>query len=268
VSELHPGARHVDPLDALRAADHRPIHEVWRERLADRARGFGVSVSIRPLVIVVVGVLLAGVVWQLFVATEPPVENTIPLAQATPISPSPSPSSFEAQEQPDDLVRSAAPVDGQANKGDPVLLVVHVAGAVQRPGLVSGQDGWRIDDVVRAAGGAAPTADLDRLNLAEFVSDGQRVYVPVVGETEPAIVRPTGGSRQAAGDVSVPTVINVNTADAATLQTLPGIGPATASTIIEHRDQHGHFADVEALVAVRGIGPATLEALRDRVRTS
>lgn len=259
MSELHSGARHVDPLDALRAADHRPIHQVWRERLITRVRHGAASVGFRPLITLVVGVLVAGIVWQLFLATAPPVEDTIPFAQPA----------TDAQTAVETTVVAAMPAVSAGS--EPAPLVVHVAGAVHDPGLVHGREGWRIDDAVRAAGGALAAADLDRLNLAALLNDGERVYVPELGESEPSVVAPTGGSTsvgEAAGAGAAPAIVNVNTASAAELETLPGVGPATAATIIAHREEHGNFADVDALVAVRGIGPATLETLRDHVRTS
>ncbi len=271
MSELHSGARRVDPLDALRAADHRPIHEVWRERLIARATERLSAFGFRPLLYVLVGGLAIGVIWQLFLASAPPVEDNIPFAQSPTGEPAPVDTTNSANSDlplassPDEDGRTPGGVGAASNDAAP--LTVHVAGAVHRPGLVSGLEGWRIDDAVRAAGGALAVADLDRLNLAALLGDGERIYVPKLDELEPSVVSPTGGSEGvAAGGASA--VVDVNTASEAELQTLPGVGPATAATIIEHREQHGHFADVDALVAVRGIGPATLERLRDHVRTS
>lgn len=256
MSEMHHGARHVDPLDALRAADHRPATEIWRERLhgqltsalAPVARRFAVTVGL----VVVAGV----VVWQLLLTTEPPVEESIPFARSA--APDASVSSPIVEPAVGTAAETAIDPGQPAQTGQ---VVVHVAGAVLHPGLVSGEAGWRIDDAVRAAGGALVDADLDRLNLAAFVEDGQRVFVPLEGEEEPVVA--AAPSQTGDGDPAGP--VNVNRADATMLETLPGVGPATAGMIIAHREQHGNFADVDALVAVRGIGPATLEALRDHV---
>jgi len=132
----------------------------------------------------------------------------------------------------------------------PGSVVVHVAGAVVSPGLYTLGGGARVADAVAAAGGAAEGADLDAVNLARVVVDGEQVRVPVVGE------RVTGGSPGADGRV------NINTADAAALEQLPGVGPVLAARIAAYRDAHGPFASVDALDDVSGVGPAVLEKVR------
>lgn len=144
-------------------------------------------------------------------------------------------------------------------------LVVHVAGAVARPGVYEMAPDARVHTVIEGAGGASDVADLDGLNLAATVADGQRIYVPVIGEVDPATV-PSGptptdpvGDGAAAGEP-----IDLNSASAAELETLPGIGPATAAAIVDDRDRHGPFAAVSDLERVPGIGPAKLAAIADR----
>jgi competence protein ComEA len=252
MSEMHHGARHVDPLDALRAADHRPVTEIWRERLHARLAGALAPTVRRVAATLAVAGVVVVVVWQLRLTTGPPVEDSIPLARSAAVEvPATAP---VVELQAGTVIDTEQPV--QSGR-----VVVHVAGAVLHPGLVNGETGWRIDDAVRAAGGALIDADLDRLNLAAFVEDGQRVFVPVEGEDEPVVV----SAQSQIGDSDRSGPVNVNRADAGLLETLPGVGPATAQTIITHREQHGNFADVDALVAVRGIGPATIETLRDHV---
>ena len=146
---------------------------------------------------------------------------------------------------------------------------VHVSGAVRAPGLyVVGADA-RVIDAVSAAGGLADDADAEAIsayladrdasaiNLARPVTDGEQLVVPVEGEAPPA-----GPS---AGSGSAPGLVSVNTADAAALEELPGIGPALAARIIDWRDTEGPFATVDDLLAVSGIGPKVLESLRDLV---
>lgn len=134
---------------------------------------------------------------------------------------------------------------------------VHVSGAVRAPGLyVVGADA-RVIDAVSAAGGLADDADASAINLARPVTDGEQLVVPVEGEAPPA-----GPS---AGTGSAPGLVSVNTADAAALEELPGIGPALAARIIDWRDTEGPFATVDDLLAVSGIGPKVLESLRDLV---
>jgi competence protein ComEA len=139
----------------------------------------------------------------------------------------------------------------------PKVVVVHAAGAVLRPGVYSLRPGARVQDLVAAAGGAAPGAQLDRLNLAALLVDGTQVYVPREGEAAPA----AGGSAS-----STPAgPLNLNTATAEQLDELPGVGPATAQAIIQAREKLGGFRSVDDLLDVRGIGPAKLEQLRDLV---
>lgn len=153
------------------------------------------------------------------------------------------------------------------------VVVVHVVGAVQRAGVVSLGAGSRVSVAIDRAGGATPDADLARLNLAREVVDGERLYVPKVGETEvPAALDDAGavpgaGTGGAAGgsDDGV-AVVNLNSADQAALETLPGIGPSLAGRILAWREEHGRFGSVEDLLDVSGIGDGRFADLRDRVR--
>ena len=142
-------------------------------------------------------------------------------------------------------------------------MVVHVAGAVERPGIITAELGWRVDDAIAAAGGALVDADLNRINLAAPLVDGEQVFVPVIGEAVPEVV-----GRTQPGLAGESGVVDINTAASSDLEVLPGIGPVTAASIVAHRETHGPFANVDALVAVRGIGPATMEQLRVHVRAS
>jgi competence protein ComEA len=144
----------------------------------------------------------------------------------------------------------------------PVQVVAHAAGAVRAPGVYRLESGSRAADLVAAAGGATPDADLQRLNLAAPVADGERVYVPRVGEVAPpAVAGPSGGASEGSGDGPV----NLNTATAEQLEELPGVGPAIAAAILDERERRGRFATVDDLLDVRGIGEARLEQLRDLV---
>jgi competence protein ComEA len=143
--------------------------------------------------------------------------------------------------------------------GDPdaaagTAIYVHILGQVTNPGLYALRDGDRGVDIVAAAGGFTADADPAGINLARFLSDGEQIYVPAVGE---APVAAAGG----AGDGRV----DLNTADAAALDTLPRIGPALAERILAWREKNGRFASVEDLLDVPGIGDAILEGLRDLV---
>lgn len=168
---------------------------------------------------------------------------------------------------------ASEPADGQARPGQ---VVVHVAGAVASPGVVTLDEGARVADAIDAAGGLAQEADPDQLNLARPLTDGEQVRVPRVGEDASAWQGTSGqagasagggGGGQAPGAAGpAPSgSVNLNTADAAELETLPGIGPALAQRIIDYRTEHGAFTSVDELTSVSGIGSARLEALRDLV---
>jgi competence protein ComEA len=143
----------------------------------------------------------------------------------------------------------------------PGPVVVHVAGAVLTPGVQRLPAGSRVIDAVDAAGGLRPDADAGRVNLAAELVDGTQVYVPAIGEPAPSH-DPAGAGAGGAGD----GLVDINTADAAALEELPGVGPATAAAIIDHRERNGPFASVDGLLEVRGIGEAKLAQLRDLVR--
>ncbi len=173
----------------------------------------------------------------------------------------------------------AATGEGPGSGQDPAAagatpeLVVQAAGAVRVPGVYRLAGGSRVDDLVRAAGGLIAEADVDRVNLAAPLGDGERVWVPRRGEVEvPSVVAGGGGGAAApagepGGDpTSGPVVVDLNTATAEELDTLPGVGPATAAAILAHRDEHGRFTSVDELLDVRGIGEAKLEQIRPLVR--
>jgi len=141
--------------------------------------------------------------------------------------------------------------------------LVHVAGAVRAPGVYRLREGERIKDAVRRAGGARAGADLNAINLAAKVADGQQVVVPRRGPAGTASVA-AAGAGEAGGPPQAP--ISLNTATAEQLDTLDGVGPATASKILEYRRQHGGFRSIDDLGEIPGIGPKRLAALRGKVQ--
>jgi competence protein ComEA len=143
--------------------------------------------------------------------------------------------------------------------GSPTRIAVHVAGAVAHPGVVELGPGTRVVDAVEAVGGAHADADLDRLNLAAKLADGQRIYVPKVGEADPGALgrgeaAGTGTGSGTGDGAPLGGKLNLNTATQAQLETLPGIGPTYAQSILAERQRRGGFTSVNELRSVRGIG--------------
>jgi competence protein ComEA len=202
-----------------------------------------------------VSLVLAGVAWWMLRAPAAPTESRLPLAAraaaegvaiaSPPVAPPAAPPA------------TLAPPSTAA-------LVIHVTGAVRAPGVHELQPGQRVADAIDAAGGALANADPNALNLAAPLVDGDRVAVPVAGETSTAAGHSHAGPPADAAATS--GSVDVNTATVAELETLPAIGPALAAAIVEHRAQNGPFASVDDLDAVPGIGTAKLDAIRDLVR--
>jgi competence protein ComEA len=142
-------------------------------------------------------------------------------------------------------------------------IVVHAAGAVRQPGVYRMPAGSRVVDLLDRAGGPAADIDLDRVNLAAALTDGERVFLPRVGESAP--VAAGGDGAAAAGGPGSTSPVDLNQATVAQLDALPGIGPTTAAAIVAHRQQKGPFRSVDDLLSVRGIGAAKLDALREFV---
>lgn len=210
--------------------------------LAERARAWMVWVGVGRLVASTIAVLtvLAAGYWLV----KPPAattESKLPYAGA----PTVSTSTASTVTSP---ILSPTTIVGE-------FIVVHVAGAVNAPGVYQLAVGSRVIGAVGAAGGFAADANPDAVNLAALITDGERVYVPAVGETITSVASAGGATAEV-------WPININSADATRLEDLPGVGPATAAAIIAHRDQKGPFASVDQLADVRGIGPAKLDAIR------
>ena len=144
-----------------------------------------------------------------------------------------------------------------------ILCAVHVSGAVQDPDRVWFlQEGSRVSDAIQAAGGALDTADVSRLNLAQLLTDGMKIYVPFQGEEDKEdSVWIEESDTQTSGEVR----ININTAGKEALMELPGIGAAYAERIIQYRAENGPFSSIEEITNVKGIGEKTFEKFKDRI---
>ena len=173
---------------------------------------------------------------------------------------------------------SAIRYPGAKATGSVPSITVHVSGAVLRPGVRQLPSGARFMDAVRAAGGVAPGGDLHAVNLAARLQDGQQVVLPTRGEAQstiPAVSRLPSQSERERSEVAESSAgssspafmgkVNVNTATSTQLEELPGIGPAIAASIVQHRRQQGRFRSVEDLDQVKGLGTKKLEAIRDYV---
>jgi competence protein ComEA len=142
--------------------------------------------------------------------------------------------------------------------------LVHVAGAVRQPGVYRLHDGDRVKDAVERAGGARTGADVNAINLAAKVADGQQVVVPRRGAAAPVVGDP--GAGEGAVGTATQSPVSLNSATAAQLDTLDGVGPATAQKILDWRREHGGFRSIDDLGEVPGIGPKRMAALRGKVQ--
>lgn len=152
---------------------------------------------------------------------------------------------------------------GEAPDASQVGVVVDVGGAVAAPGVYTLGQGSRVVDAVSAAGGALPDANLDAINLASMLSDGMKVMVPRIGEQE------VGPAQAVSEPVRAETggLVNINTAGAEELQTLPGVGQATAEAIVRERERNGPFASPEDIMRVSGIGEKKFARLQGMICT-
>ena len=249
--------------------------------------------GLSPRVLLLVAVLaLVAVVWGVTQFSAAPRAEQI----ASPSATAESVQAVGAQQSTQSTAQPGASESAQGGASGEATVRVHVAGAVNNPGVYTLPAQGRAVDAIAAASGAAADADLDRVNLAGALSDGVQIYVPHRGETAaPAQIQPNGGTANAGqgnaangaaqngasqgGTQPQPartltpagsaqkgsTPVNINTATAEELQTLPRIGPAMAQRIIAWREAHGGFRSVDELDAVPGIGPSMLENLRPLV---
>ena len=169
---------------------------------------------------------------------------------------------------PGSAAATAAPAaaSGSAPGAQAAEVVVAVGGKVRRPGLVRLPAGSRVDDAVRAAGGARRGVDLGLVNLARRLVDGEHVLVGVPGTGPPAAGLPAQGAASSDAAAAGGAVLDLNTATAAQLDELPGIGPVLAQRIVDWRTENGRFASVDQLREVSGIGESTFAKLKSKVQ--
>jgi|GEM_PF-490685 len=174
----------------------------------------------------------------------------------------------------EEAASTGEPAGMVGDAGYKVFYRVHICGEVYEPGVYDVEEGLRIADIISLAGGATDSACLAAINLALKAGDGQRIYIPSFEEVEQ-------GSSLYYGDSSLPyvdnsvnsgegsayeNIVNINTAGTRELETLPGIGPATAKKIIDHRNKYGNFKSKEELLDISGIGPKKYEDIKELIR--
>lgn len=284
-----PAKDDTSPADeAMTRGRHRAAPDpVGRERVLrvpEGLRGAEVAVG-RPavvgmlLLVLLVGAVVGVRVWWADQRAEAST-TVVPVAPSAPTSPSPTHALAGGSPGPAGPVVPGSPgsVDSAASASGsppaspppaPAPVLVHVDGAVGRPGVVEVPAQSRVQDVLERAGGLSSDADTTRLNLARPVQDGERVWVPRAGEEVPGVLPVEGGAASGGGagrpggTESAP--VDLNAADLAALDEVPGIGPVTAERILAWREQHGRFTAVEELLEVSGIGERTLEEIRPHV---
>jgi competence protein ComEA len=241
--------------------------ESWRHRAADRVSMVAARTGVTPRA--VIGVLLLGAavvgVLALRLLLVDHGSRPVPLRMAAATgSASPSPSIGAASASPSAPTGLATSAPGSVAAG-PGIVLVHVVGQVRHPGVVRLPAGARVEQAIEAAGGATSKADLVRVNLARPVVDGEQIVVPKPGEAITGAAGVVGGAL-AGSTAGAAAPVDLNTADLAELDTLPGVGPVLAQRILDWRSKNGRFSTIDELGEVSGIGEKVLENLRPLVR--
>lgn len=235
--------RTVEALRSLRSDAAGPTVPSWLHMCRDlliRLRGATASRSVRALV---VGTALC--IASVAVATLI-LRSTISQGHASPAT----------------LAATTIPLATTITTQPSAAVVVHASGAVRSPGVHRLPVGARVVDLLDLAGGPSDDIDLDRINLAAVLVDGQRIWIPRLGEAAPVVAE---GATATAGGGAGSSPVDLNHASVDQLDALPGVGPATAAAIVSHREKAGPFRTVDDLEQVRGIGRSKIDALRDLV---
>jgi competence protein ComEA len=192
--------------------------------------------EIHKLKLIAVMVLLIIIIVYLFIRSD--VQNDI---------------AFEETSSP--LIKETSQNTNLANE-EPIIMMVDVKGAVKIPGVYVAEEGQRVIDMIKNAGGFTDKADQNQVNLAQYVEDEMVIHVPNLGDSE---------NLQIGSNLSQNNLVNINKASESELQTLPGIGPSKALAIIEYRDTNGGFQSVDDIKKISGIGEKTFEKLEPHI---
>ena len=227
--------------------------DLWAETAPDGLRH---RIGLGPAQVAVIAVLVAvgALVTAVLVVRGAPGAPEVPAAAPAAGGPSVLPGSADGDLVSVPPAAPSAPGSSPGTGAGPVT--VDVAGRVRRPGIAVLDAGARVIDALEAAGGAKPRVDLSTLNLARLLVDGEQILVGV--DAAPVPVAPPGAGAAAPPGAGPAALVNLNTATATQLDTLPEVGPVTAAAIIAWRDEHGGFTAVEELLEVQGIGETTL----------
>lgn len=148
----------------------------------------------------------------------------------------------------------------EETKEEKSFIILHIAGAVANPGIIKIEEGSRVADAINAAGGTTQNADLNKINLAYVLSDGQKLYIPSEEDNEEEYIIQDIGS-----NIIEDNKVNINTATQSELESLTGIGPSTALKIIEYRKENGKFKNIEEIKNVPGIGENKFKQIENQI---
>ena len=167
---------------------------------------------------------------------------------------------FFPEENIEDFANEEISKEDEKESLEEEKIIVHVAGEVTKPGVISLKEGARVIDAINEAGGATQNADLSKINLAYVLSDAEKVYIPSVNEKDN---NDTLGTSGYVGEQKV--MVNINTANESELQKVPGIGQTIASRIVEYRKKNGKFKTIEDIQNVSGIGTSKFSKIREYI---
>lgn len=264
---LQPDTAQPDDVAALRArlgisanpnsGANQPAGDQAQEDLIGRSPTQRWRMGWRPILAGAIALLLVAGVLAVRIQGRGPSEvvalSEFEMQTTAGAEPADTPSVVDEEDAPEDAA-GAEPLSSQ-------LVLVHVAGAVEHPGVVELPASSRVFEALDKAGGALDTADLTQVNLARTIADGEQLVVPLEGETVSA-----QGDSEPGGHGQTSDPIDINAATAADFETLPGVGPALAERIIDFRESNGGFQSIDQLADVSGIGPSTMGQIRELVR--